>query len=152
MSRRRDDHRIAVWCGEYEFGLDDSFYRALVSVARKFADKRPDARPPEALFRDELESLRRVAPSDAQGLLDQLEHRWQHPDCPASLYVVTCTLRAPHGGYLVSEDGAHVQELACTKVAQAEHCVAARIARYKTEPLHGLTIAKGSQTLRAVIY
>jgi hypothetical protein len=85
-------------------------------------------------------------------LLDQLDHRWRHPHCPACLYVLTCTLLAPDRGALVAATGELVQKLPCTKVGQAKRTVAARIDAYKSEPLGGLEIAEGSPTLRIVIY
>lgn len=143
---------MTVWCGSYRFGRDDSFFPSVVSVARKYVDKRPDQRPPEARFREELDSLRSIAPVDGQVLLDQLEHRWRHPLCSPSLYVLTCRLYAPDRGTLVADSANPVQELLCTKVGQARHTVAARIAAYKTQVLGGVSIAEGSQDLRVVIY
>jgi hypothetical protein len=99
-----------------------------------------------------MESLRSIAPVDGQVLLDQLEHRWRHPRCPPSLYVLTCTLCAPDRGALVADDGNFVQELFCTKVGQAKRTVAARFPAYKREVLGGVSILEGSQTLRVMIY
>jgi len=149
---RRGDAPVTVWCGNYRFGRDDFFLPWAATVARKYVDKKPEQRPPEARFREELERLRGIAPADGRVLLDQLTHRWRHPDCPPSLYVVTCTLRAPDGWTLVDDAAKPVQELFCTKVGQARHSVAARIERYKTERLGGVSIAEGSPALRVVIY
>jgi hypothetical protein len=96
--------------------------------------------------------LRGVAPVDGHVLLDQLDHRWRHPDCPASLYVLALRLRAPDRGALVAENGQLVQELLCTKVGQAKRTLAARIAAYKSQLLGGVRISAGSQSLRVVIY
>ncbi len=149
---RRGDGPVTVWCGNYRFGRDDSFFPRFVKVARKYADKEPDQRPEEARFRKAMESLRGDAPTDGQVLLDQLDHRWRHPDCPACLYVLTCTLCAPDHGALVDDAGRLVQELLCTKVGRAKRAVAARIAGYKTDVLGGVSILEGSPTLRVVIY
>src|SRR5437868_2291402 len=99
------DAPIAVWCGNYAFGDDDYFFPSVVTIARKYVDKEPERRPPEPRFREELEGLSGIAPVDAQGLLDQLEHRWRHPHSPASLYVLACTLRAPERGALLDDTG-----------------------------------------------
>jgi hypothetical protein len=149
---RRGDAPIAVWSGSYRFGDDDSFFPAVVKFAREYADKKLERRPPEARFLEELESLRSIAPLAGQVLLDQIEHRWRHPLCLPSLYVLTCTLRAPARGSLVEDSANLAQEILCTKVGQARHTVAARMARYKTEVLGGVHIVEGSQNLRAVIF
>jgi hypothetical protein len=146
------DVPIAVWCGNYPFGDDDSFFPSVVTVARKYVDKEPERRPPEPRFREELEALSDIAPRESQGVLDQLEHRWRHPHSAASLYVLACTLRAPERGALVDDTGKFVQELLCTKVGQAKRTVAARLAAYKTQVLGGVRIAERSQSLRVVIY
>lgn len=143
---------MAVWCGNYRFGQDESFFPLLVSAARRYPDKEPEERLPEEQFRESLEGLREIAPPETVGLLDQLEHRWEHPHCPPALYALTCTLRAPDQGALVSDSGELVQELLCTKVGQAKHTVAARITTYKTQVLGGVPIAVRSPTLRVVIY
>jgi hypothetical protein len=148
----RGEDPIAVWCGNYAFGDDDSFLPSVVTVARKYVDKEPERRPPEPRFREELEALNGIAPVESQGLLDQLDHRWRHPHSPASLYVLACTLRAPERGALVDETGKFVQELRCTKVGQAKRTVAARLPAYKTEVLGGVEIVERSQNLRVVIY
>jgi hypothetical protein len=85
-------------------------------------------------------------------LVDQVEHRWLHPDSPKSLYVLTCTLLAPEGGALVAADGELVPELACTKVGEAKRTVAARLDIYKRQKLGGVVIGEGSLHLRALIY
>ena len=90
--------RTTVWCGAYAFGSDDSFLPQAARLGRKYVDKRPDQRPPEVSFREEFERLRTGAPADGQVLLDQLEHRWRHPDCLPALYLITCTLEAPNRG------------------------------------------------------
>jgi hypothetical protein len=72
-----------VW--QLPVGRDDSFFPSVVTVARKYVDKKPEQRPPEARFREELDGLRSIAPVDGQVLLDQLEHRWRHPLCSPSL-------------------------------------------------------------------
>jgi hypothetical protein len=38
------------------------FIPSVVTVARKYVDKEPEQRPPEAHFREALESLRDIAP------------------------------------------------------------------------------------------
>jgi hypothetical protein len=147
----RDGH-LTVWHGEYAFGQDDAFFPAAVLLARKYSDREPDRRPPEAEFRKALEALRTTAPEEANVLLDQIEHRWHHPDCPPALYVLTLTLSAPEGGALVGSDGQHVQELVCTKVGEAKRTIAARIAAYKKQVLGGVPVVSGSPTLRSAIY
>jgi hypothetical protein len=147
----RDGH-LTVWSGEYAFGQDDSFFPAAVLLARKYSDKEPDRRRPEDEFRDALEALRSTAPKEGHVLLDQLEHRWRHPDCPPALYVLTLTLSAPDGGALVGADGQPVQGLVCTKVGEAKRTIAARIAAYKRQALGGVPVAPESPTLRAAIY
>jgi hypothetical protein len=149
---RRGSRPITVWCGNYAFGRDDSVFPKIVNAARKYADKQPDQRPDEARFREEMERLRGVVTTDGQVLLDQLEHRWRHPDCMACLYVLTCRLRAPKDWALVDDAGELVQELPCAKVGQAKRTVAARIERYKTDVLGKVAIVEGSPTLRIVIY
>jgi hypothetical protein len=99
---QRDDAPITVWCGSHRFGSDDSFFRSVITVARKYADKEPNERPSEVRFYEALEGLRDVAPADGHVLLDQVEHRWRHPHCPPSLYVLALTLCAPDGGGLVA--------------------------------------------------
>jgi hypothetical protein len=150
--RGRGDRPVTVWCGNYAFGRDDSVFPNVVDAARKYADKDPGQRPEEARFREEIESLRGVVPTDGQVLLDQLEHRWRHPYCPPCLYVLTCTLRAPEHGVLLDAAGEPVEELLCTKVGQAKRAVAARIERYKSDVLGRVSILAGSPTLRIVIY
>lgn len=147
----RDGH-LSVWHGDYAFGQDDAFFPAAVLLARKYSDKEPDRRPPDAEFRKALEALRTTAPEEGHVLLDQIVHRWQHPDCPPALYVLTVTLTAPQSGALVGGDGEHVQELVCTKVGEAKRTIAARIAAYKKQVLGGVPVATGSPTLRAAIY
>lgn len=136
----------------YAFGRDDSVFPNVVNAARKYADKEPGQRPEEARFREEMESLRGVVPTDGQVLLDQLKHRWRHPDCPPCLYVLTCTLCAPEHGALIDDAGKLVEKLLCTKVGQAKRAVAARIEGYKRDVLGGVSILEGSATLRIVIY
>ena len=127
---RRGDRQVTVWRGDYAFGRDDSAFREVVRAARKYADRDPDRRPEEGRFREELERLRRVVPADGRVLLDQLEHRWAHPDCPPCLYVLTCTLRAPERGTLLDDHGQPIPELLCTKVGRAKRTLAARIDAY----------------------
>lgn len=117
--KRRRAAPIAVWCGDYRYGGEDFFFRQAVAAGRKYVDKTPEQRPPERPFREELERLRSIAPAEGSVLLDQLEHRWRHPDCPPSLYVVTCTLSAPEGGAMVAGAAESVQELLCSKVGAA---------------------------------
>ncbi len=81
-------------CGNYQFGGDDYFLRRAATIGRKSVDKSPGERPSEASFREALEDLLSIAPAEGRGLIDQLAHRWTHPDCPPCLYVLTCTLRA----------------------------------------------------------
>src|SRR5437867_7384171 len=103
-SERADASR-AVWYGRYEFGRDDLFFPQAVAIGRTYVDKKPEKRPLEASFLEDLEALRADAPPGLEGLLDQLEHRWRHPGCPPSLYVVTCILCAPEGGALIGRGG-----------------------------------------------
>lgn len=147
----RDGH-LRVWHGYYAFGQDNTFFPAAVLLARKYADKEPDQRPPEVEFRKALDALRETAPKGGTALLDQIEHRWLRPDCPPALYVLSLTLSAPQGGALIAADGQHVQELVCTKVGEAKRTIAARITYYKTRLLGGVRVATGSPTLRAAIY
>jgi hypothetical protein len=88
-----------------------------------------------------------MTPVEGRVLLDQLEHRWRRPDCPPSLYVVTCTLRAPRHGALVANTGNLVEALLCAKPGSAMHSIAARMKRYITEPLCKLRIGEASQSL-----
>jgi hypothetical protein len=147
----RDGH-LTAWHGEYAFGQDDSFFPKAVDLARSYADREPGKRPTDAEFRSELQVLLETAPVEGQVLLEQIEHRWLHPDCPPALYVLTLTLVAPEGGELVAADGGRVQELLCTKVGKAKRTIAARIVYYKTQVLGGVPVATGSPTLRAAIY
>jgi hypothetical protein len=143
---------LTVWHGEYAFGQDDSFFPEAADLARKYADREPGKRPTNADFRKALDALRETAPKDGHVLLDQIEHRWLHPDCPPALYVLTLTLSAPEGGALVAADGECVQELLCTKVGKAKRTIAARIDAYRSQVLGGVPVATGSPTLRAAIY
>jgi hypothetical protein len=152
VKHRTGDTGVTVWCGNYQFGGDDFFLRRAATVGRKYVDKRPEERPPEARFREELEGLRRIAPAEGLGLIDQLAHRWTHPDCPPCLYVLTCTLRAPDRGTLLDDAARPVQELVCTKVGQARHTLAARLPRYKTDVLGGVSVVDGSPTLHVLVY
>ena len=149
---RRGDRQVTVWRGDYAFGRDDSAFREVVRAARKYADRDPDRRPEEGRFREELERLRRVVPADGRVLLDQLEHRWAHPDCPPCLYVLTCTLRAPERGTLLDDHGQPIPELLCTKVGRAKRTLAARIDAYMRDPLGGVSVVEASPTLRVVVY
>jgi len=146
------DTGVTVWSGSYQFGRDDFFLHRAVTVARKYVDKRPEKRPPEARFREALEGLRGIAPAEGLGLIDQLAHRWTYPDCPPCLYVLTCTLRAPDQGTLLDDADRPTQELVCTKVGQAKHTVAARLPSYKTDVLGGVSVVDGTPTLRVLIY
>jgi hypothetical protein len=148
----RADAPLTAWCGRYQFGRDDLFFPRAVAIGQTYVDQRPEKRPSEASFLEDLEALRGGAPPDLEALVDQLEHRWTHPACPPSLYVLTFTLCAPEGGALISHGGRLVSRLLCTKVGKAEHSVAARILRYRTEKLNRVSILKGSQALRVVIY
>lgn len=152
MQSRRSVVATSVWCGTYGFGRDDHFFPAAVAAARRYADKEPDRRPPEGRYREELARLRSIAPPEGQVLLDQLDQRWEDPNCPPALYVVTLTLRAPDGACLFDGTDRPVNELRCTKLGQAEKTLAARITRYKTEPLNRVPIVAGSQELRVAIY
>lgn len=143
---------VTVWCGNYQFGRDDFFLPRAATVGRKYADKEPEDRPPEAHFREELELLRDIAPVEGLGVIDQIAHRWTHPDCPPCLYVLTCTLRAPHGGSLLDDAARRVQELDCTKVGRAKRTVAARLPEYKRRVLGGMQIVDGSPTLHVLVY
>jgi hypothetical protein len=148
----RADGRVTIWRGNYRFGADDTFFPSVVTIARKYVDKKPEQRPPSVDFYEQLERLRASAPKDGHVLLDQLSHRWTHPQCPPALYVVTCVLCASEGTSLAGEGHDFVKELPCTKVGQARHSIAARIERYKTEPLGGVTIVDSSPALRLVVY
>lgn len=152
MPSRRSAVATSVWCGTYGFGRDDHFFPAAVTAARKYADKEPDRRPPEGRYREELARLRSIAPPESRALLDQLEHRWEHPDCPPALYVLSLTLRAPDGGSLIDGTGRPVKELRCTKLGEAKWTLAARFAAYKTDPLDKVPIVACSQELRVAIY
>lgn len=143
---------ITAWCGNYGFKRDDSFFMEVVKAGRDYADREPGQRPTEEALRAEMERLRGTAPEDALVLLDQLEHRWKHPACPPALYVLTCTLLAPEGGFLVGEDERRKEKLLCTKVGQAKRTVAARIERYTRDRLGGLWPQADSHKLRVVIY
>jgi hypothetical protein len=147
----RDGH-LTAWHGDYAFGRDDTFFPTAVLLARKYADKEPDQRPPEVEFRKALDALRETAPQEGNALLDQIEHRWRHPHCPPALYVLSLTLSAPQGGALVAGDGQHVSELVCSKVGEAKRTIAARIAAYKQQVLGGVPVVPGSPMLRAAIY
>jgi hypothetical protein len=140
------------WFGNYQFGRDRSFFAEVVNVARRYVDREPDRRPSDASFQTELGRLRSIASKAGRGLVDQLEHRWLHPDCPPALYVITYTLRAPAGEALVDEDERLVQELPCTKLGKAKRTVAARIERYTWDVVGGVSIADRSQDLRVLIY
>jgi hypothetical protein len=118
---RRFHAPITVWCGRYKFGRDDQFFPRAVAIGQKYVDQKLEKRPSEARFFEELEALRRDAPPGLEALADQLEHRWRHPACPPSLYVVTFTLCAPEGGALVGREGSHESRLLCTKVGKAKH-------------------------------
>jgi len=147
-----EDRRFNLWCGDYPFGKDSSFFPKLVAAARRFSDKEPEDRADEERFREVLENLRAAAPTATEGLVDQVEHRWRHPHCPKALYVLTCTLLAPDGGALVSADGELVPELVCTKVGEAKRTVAARLEIYTRQKLGGVVIADGSLALKVLIY
>jgi hypothetical protein len=148
------DGATTLWCGEYRFGQDD-FLRRADGVARKYVNKPEAARPPEPTFHAAMAILRRFAPVEATAVVEQLEHRWAHPNCPKALYALTCSLRPRgEGGALLDNDGTHVQELLCTKVGSAKNTIADRLMLYrkKGEPLGGADVVPGSQVLRMVVY
>jgi hypothetical protein len=144
--------RVAVWKGSYEFGRDTVFFPRLVQICRRYADNEPNKRPSEASFFDELRGLRDIAPYEASGLLDQIEHRWEHPHCPPALYVVTCTLRVPEGSRFVADSSGVASELPCAKLGQAKRTIAPRIARYTRDVLGGIEVVEGSQVLRVIVF
>jgi hypothetical protein len=113
-------------------------------VGRKYVDKEPQARPPEARFHEDLEDPRGIAPAEGRGVIDQLAHRWTHPDCPPCLYVLTCTLRASDRSALLDDAARPVPELACTKVGRAKRTVAARLPAFKTDVLGGVSVVDGA--------
>jgi hypothetical protein len=143
---------VTVWCGNYRFKRDDQFFLGVVKAGRDYADREPGQRPTETAFRAEMDRLRDMAPDGGVVLLDQLEHRWKHPDCPPALYVLTCTLLAPEGGFVLDTAGTRRQKALCTKVGRAKRTVAARIERYTWDRLGGLRPQADSHTLRVVIY
>ena len=146
------DGMVQMWCGDYGFARDESFFPAAVRLANRHAGREPDKRPPETEFRRELERLQAIAPDGGRALLDQIEHRWTYPDCPPALYVLTCTLQAPPEAALVDDNGSLVQELRCTKVGKAKRTVAARLNRYMHDPLAGVPIVAGSHDLRLLVW
>lgn len=154
------DAGVKVWCGDYQFGGDgdyqfggdDVFLHRAATVGREYADKEPKDRPQESRFREALEGLRRIAPAEGLVVIDQLAHRWAHPDCAPCLYVLTCRLRAPDQGALLDDAARPVQELVCTKVGRAKRTVAARLPRFKTDVLGGVSVVDGSPTLRVLVY
>jgi len=79
------DGDLTVWEGDYAFGRDDVFFPRAVLLARKYSDREPEKRPTDAAFREALDALRQTAPPGGHVLLDQIEHRWLHPDCPPAL-------------------------------------------------------------------
>ena len=145
------DGMVQVWCGDYGFARDESFFPAAARLGDRYG-REPDKRPPEAKFRGELERLREIAPDGGRALLDQIEHRWMYPDCPPALYVLTCTLQAPQEAALVDQNGSLVQELRCTKVGKAKRTVAARLNRYMHDPLGGVRIVARSHSLRLLVW
>jgi hypothetical protein len=145
------DGMVQVWSGDYEFARDGSFFPAAARLGDRYG-REPDKRPPEAKFRRELERLQEIAPAGGRELLDQIEHRWMHPDCPPALYVLNCTLQAPHDAVLQDENRSLVQELRCTKVGKAKSTVAARLHRYMRDPLGGVRIVPRSHSLRLLVW
>src|SRR4051812_3811848 len=151
------DRPIIAWCGNYRFGRDESFAHWAQALAR-FVDPTPEKRK-QACFREELDRLRPGVPADGREVLAQLEHRWRHPKCSASLYVMTCALEG------VLDDGGHpAQAVVCTKVGEAKHTIAGRFQRYRTRTssermaerrppsIDNVRVAEGSQSLRILIY
>ena len=151
-TNRRGDPPLTVWRGSYRFGRSDSFFNRVVTFAKQSANREPEKRPPEADFLAELEGFRAIAPVNGRVLLDQIEYRWRHPDCSDALYAITCTLLAPPHRALIAESGEHVQELPCIKIGKARRCVAARLKRYNVDPINRVWLARGSQTLRVLVY
>jgi hypothetical protein len=143
---------VRVWCGSYAFKREDPFFKKVVTAARRYTGKQSAGRFSEDEFRAAMEELRGIAPEEGVVLLDQLEHRWTHPDCPPALYVLTCALLAPEGGFVVDGDGRRKEKLLCTKVGEAKRTVAGRIEQYTRDVLGGLWPEDGSHTMRVVIY
>jgi hypothetical protein len=143
---------VTVWRGNYQFGRRGPFFDRAVRAARAYADRDLESRPRDVPFHKELECFRAIAPVNGQGLLDQLEHRWRHPDCLPAVYAMTCTLSVPPNWGLVAESGELVRELTCVKIGKAKRCVVARITTYNTEPINGVWPVEGSQKLRLLIY
>jgi hypothetical protein len=89
---------------------------------------------------------------DGQVFLDELEHRWDNPDAPPTLYVLTCKVGVHHRSVLVAGDTKLGQEALSTKIGETRRSLAPRIRGYHDGGFRGVSILSGSLVLRVVIY
>lgn len=104
-------------------------------------------------FRDEVRTLRRIAPVDGHGLLDELEHRWTHPLAPPALYLLTCEACAHEGFTFWAGEQMLERRAPITKFGQARRSLAGRLARYvEQNGMKHVGFTDGSLVLRAAIF
>ncbi len=153
QSGRGIDEPIRVWCGNYRFASEDPFFSKAVKTGRACVDEKARGKPVSAKrFRAEMDVLRKMAPADGHVLLDDLEHRWDDPDAPPALYVVTCEVCVHQSFTLFAGAEALGQAALTSKVGQASRSLAPRIVVYQEAEIRGVSITPGSLALRVAIY
>jgi hypothetical protein len=145
---------VTIWGGSYRFVREDPFFARLVWVGQKYVDEKARGRlRSESGFLDEMAALRKAAPPNGAVLLDEMEHRWSHPEAPPTLYVLTMEV-CPLGSAVLIADGRKLgQRAQSIKVGKATRSLAPRLSIY-TGP-RGLLRGKvtpGSLVLRAAVY
>lgn len=153
QNSRGDEQPVRVWCGNYRFARHDPFFKRAVKAGQTYVDENARGKLVSAEgFRAEMGELRKMAPAEGHVLLDELEHRWAHPQAPPSLYVVTCEVCVHHRFALVAGAKKLGQEALSTKVGQASRSLAPRLSAYEDKEIGGVSITRGSLALRVAIY
>ncbi len=144
---------LTAWCGNLPLASDDPSFDGAVDLGRKYVDVRARGKPVSAAeYLERIVELRAQTPHDSHVLLDELEHRWAHPDAPPSLYVLTFGLSVKDGYFVAGGEnlGMHVIS---TKVGRAKRSLVGRLALYAEGGIgRGMTIPPGSLTLRVAVF
>jgi hypothetical protein len=143
-----------AWGGSYRIVRDDPFFARAVRVGQKYVDEKARGRLRSSDgFLEEMAALRATAPADGAVLLDEMEHRWSHPEAPPALYVLTMEVFVTGEAFLIAGDKKLGQRAQSTKVGEASRSLAPRLSVYAgRRGLRGAEITPGSLVLRAVVY
>lgn len=145
---------VTVWGGSYRFVREDPFFARAVWVGQKYVDEKARGRlRSEGGFLEQMAALREAAPPNGGVLLDEMEHRWSHPEAPPTLYVLTMEVSVLGNAVLVADGKRLGQRARSIKVGEAGRSLAPRLWVYAgPRGVRRAEITPGSLALRAVVY